>query len=360
MAPPTAETYQVLLTGNPGTEDVMALEAEEELYATRILDVRRGHGRVVASIPQWSLERVYSMRSIHSAILLHRVARGISPGPEGLDEIGRAALESGLHRFIPDGATFAVRAIRAGNHSFHSPDIARVVGDSIARSALAEGRSVRVRLSSPSIVIEAHLIEDTLYLGVSLSGSRSLHRRGVRVYDHPAALKPTLAYVMLRLAQARDGEVIADPMCGGGTVAIEAALTFVQSSIICMDKNAAHIEGAKMNAAAARVSRRVKFLVGDARSIHELLGRSSIDVVVSNPPYGIRLGSPSAVRGLYRDFVPSLAEALSPGGRAALITTEGALIQRLAGNAGLRVEHTRRVRHGDLWATIVVVRKPGG
>lgn len=352
------EELEVLLTGNPGTEDIIAREALEELYSTEVVETRSRHGRVIVKVPRRFLERVYAMRSIHSAVLLILRASGVSGSARGLDEIRKLVAESGICSMLPGGSYFAVRALRAGDHEYHSTDIARVVGDAILNSHGCSEANIGVRLNSPSVVVEAHLIEDTFMLGISLSGGRSLHRRGVRIYDHPAALKPTLAYVMLRLAGARDGDTIADPMCGGGTVAIEAAWTFIASKIFCSDKNPKHIEGAKMNALAARVSGRIEFLVGDARRLHNLVGTESLDVVVTNPPYGIRLGSPSAVRRLYRDFIESLRLALASGGRAAIITTEGEYLSGLARSVGFEVVHSRRVRHGDLWASILVIHKP--
>ena len=352
---------RLLLTGNPGTEDVIALEALEELPDSRVVEERRGYGRVVvetgASL-QRAAESVYSMRSIHSAVLLLAVER-VGRGPEALEAMARAVEASGVADLIPAGATFAVRAERAGEgHAYTSMDIARAVGDAVIR-ACEERRGFRpeVRLNSPAVVVAAGVVDDVFYVGLLLTGERSRHRRRYRVYDHPAALKPTLAYAMLRLAGATDGEYIVDPMCGGGTVALEAAYLFESSRITCMDKDPHHIEGARLNAIAARVEGRIDFRVGDARRMHEILGESSVDVVVTNPPYGIRLGDPEAVRSLYRAFAKSLALALAPGGRAAIITTEPEYLASHASKWGLRLAHARRVRHGDLWASIIILEK---
>ncbi|GAB6147613.1 methyltransferase [Stetteria hydrogenophila] len=354
--------YRVLLTGNPGTEDVMAEEAVEELRASRVVEVRSGKGRVVVEAPgplDLLGDRLLSMRSIHSGILL-LVEERVGPTLGDLERAAEAVARSELASYLPAGAAFAVRAERAGEgHEYTSMDIARLVGDAVIR-ACRERRGFRpeVRLNSPSVVVHASVVEDRFYAGILLTGERSRHRRRYRVYDHPAALKPTLAYVMLRLAGARDGDRIVDPMCGGGTVALEAAYLFEDSEITCMDKDPRHIHGARMNAVAARVEGRIRFLVGDARRMHEILGEASADVVVSNPPYGIRLGDPEAVRRLYRAFIPSLRLALAPGGRAALITTESDYMIELARRAGLRLAHVRRVRHGDLWASILVLERP--
>jgi len=349
----------LLLTGSPGTEDIMLLEAQEELGPLRVVEVRKGHGRILVEVEQEKLERIYSMKSIHGAALVLAFTEGVPPTREGLDMVKDVVKKSGVERFLPRGSTFAVRPTRFGIHEYNSIDLARVAGEAILEAAGADksASDVKVRLNSPSLVFTLDLIEDRLYFGVSLSGEASLHRRGLRIYSHPAALKPTLAYVMLRLSGVRDGDVIVDPMCGGGTVAIEAARLLPSSPVICMDKNSAHIRGAIMNALAARVAGRIRFLVGDARRMHEILGEASVDVVVSNPPYGIRLGSPEEVRRLYRSFIKSLYLTLKPGGRATLITTEASYVIRRGREVGLKLSHIRKVRHGDLWASIIVLRR---
>ncbi|MEB2836541.1 MAG: THUMP domain-containing protein [Desulfurococcales archaeon] len=353
----TGETV-VLLRGNPGTEDLIAEEALEELYAASIIETRKGHGRVVAEVPEAFIERVYSMRSIHSATLLLLMRDGITPRRESLDIVRDAILDSPVSDMVPLGGTFAVRVVRTGEHEFTSLDLARVAGDAVRAAVRSKrGFDPEVRLEAPSVVLELDVIEDKLYFGVSLTGERSLHRRGIRVYDHPAALKPTLAYVMLRLASARDGEAVADPMCGGGTVAIEAAYLYPTSRIVCMDKNPRHVRGAMMNAEAARVRKRIEFITGDAREMDRILGEDSIDVVVTNPPYGLRLGDPRSVRSLYRSFIGALYRVLRPGGRAAVITTEAEYTSRRAREVGFEVTHVRRVRHGDLWVSIIILEK---
>lgn len=352
---------RLLLKCNPGLEDVTVTEAEEE-YQGRIreVDVRRGRGRVILEVDSTSLRPVFRMRSVHSAALLS-VEETVGYSLDALNRIDEIARSSGVHRFIPFGAAFAVRSERIGEgHEYTSMDVARVVGRAVQEAYMEEyGVIPEVRLESPSISIMAEIDGEVFRLGVYLIGERSGHRRGYRVYDHPAALKSTLAYGLLRLAVARDSSVILDPMCGGGTVAIEAALLFEDARIICLDKNPRHIEGAVRNASAARVVDRIEFLVGDARRLEEIIGNEVVDFVASNPPYGIRMGDPSSVRRLYSKFIPSLYNVMRPGGRAAIVTTESKHAVSVARRAGFNVAHIRKVRHGDLWVSLIVFEKQG-
>ncbi len=350
-------------TCNPGLEDLLAREVVEETGGrARLLWERRGRGRAAFEAPhsELILHALARLRSSHSVYLLQAEAR-VSKTREGLEEIAGLVRGSGVHRFIPWGGSFAVRAERLGEgHEYTSIDVARVAGEAVIEAYKAEyGVRPDVRLDAPSTIVYVEVDDNTARVGLELLGEVSMHRRGYRVYDHPASLKPTLAYALLRLAGARDSSVILDPMCGGGTVAIEAALLFEDARIVCSDKNPRHVEGAMANAMAARVWRRIEFLVADARRIHEVLGEESVDYVASNPPYGIRLGDPRSVRRLYRDFIPSLARALRPGGRAAIVTTESGYVERAARTSGLRLAHARKVRHGDLWVTLMVLERSG-
>ncbi len=353
-----------LLTGNPGTEDIMATEAVEEIEGCKIISQRKGYGRIIVEVDnndlKYLLRSVCKMRSIHHGVLLLTEGR-ISKNIDGLEEIKKLVAKSSIDHYMSPTMSFAVRAERAGEgHKYTSIDIAKTVGDSIINFFKRKyGKRPPVRLNSPSVIIYAEVVEEEFRSGILITGERSLHRRGYRIYDHPAALKPTLAYSMIRISGAKDGDLIVDPMCGGGTVAIEASLTFPSSRVICIDKNPLHIRGAKMNALAARVYERIEFRIGDARKLPEIVGENSVDIVISNPPYGLRLGDPYSVRKLYKEFLPALSRSLKSGGKATLITTESDYIFNLLRNEvfRLKISHIRKVRHGDLWASIMVLEK---
>ena len=351
---------KLLITGNPGLEDIMALEAREEL-GDRLAEVVElwGRGRIIASLrDDASAMHLYRMKSIHNIVLLLAEKR-VGTSLDALDRVKEVTESSEIHKYIPYGATFAVEAERLGEgHEYTSLDIARVVGEAVINAT--EGRQgwrPRVRLNSPQVVVYAEVDADVFRLGILLSGEHSRHRRGYRIYDHPAALKPSIAYSMLRIVGARDGDTILDPMCGGGTIAVEAALLFETSRVICLDKNPVHIKGAIANATMAGVRNRIEFIVGDARRLQDYIKQGTVDIVVSNPPYGIRMGNPTSVRRLYEDFIASLHRVVGEGGRIALITTEEATIKEASLRVGFKLEGSRRVRHGDLWVSIVTLSK---
>jgi tRNA (guanine6-N2)-methyltransferase len=348
---------RLLLTGNPGTEDVISEEAREKLSA-KPLEVRSMHGRVVVETHVNDVElleeKVLELRTIHYAGILLYWNKTTSPTLEWIEEASKEAFTG---QYAVPFASFAVKTVREGNHSFTSMDISRIVGNAVYEAMQKAGGSPIVRLNSPSILIRTDLIENQLYISLSLTGDYSRHIRMYRVYDHPAALKPTLAAVMLRLAGAQDGDTVLDPMCGSGTVAIEAAHIYESSKIICNDINPQHIRSAISNSYIARVRNRITFYNMDATDLPGILS-GKVDVIVSNPPYGIRLGSKTAVKKLYKRFAQAIPEILSRGGRVSLITPEGSYMKRLLAGNGLEIKDYRKVKHGDLWASIITGVKP--
>ncbi len=349
-----------LATCNPGFEDITSQEIREEVPNSSILETRTHRGRILFEAPldELTISRIGSLRSIHSAyLLLANTPLGKREGD--LEKIYDIVSTTHIGNYIPLDASFAVRATRIGEgHEYTSMDLARITGDAVGK-VFKEiyGHEPFVRLNAPSITIYAEIDDEIFRLGIQLFGEKSFHRRGYRIYDHPAALKSSLAYSMLRLVGAKDGSTILDPMCGGGTVAIEASLLFETANIICVDKSRKHIEGAILNSLIARVSSRIKFYVHDARFLDEILEPNSVDYVVSNPPYGIRMGDPGQVRALYREFLPSLYKVMSSNGKASIITADSYYFEKYAREAGFTITHRRKVRHGDLWATVLILEK---
>lgn len=345
-------SVEVVFTTNPGIEDIVAEEVSSKLGAT-ILEQRGGKGRVIASVPLANIDLVDSLRSIHRArILLYRGS--ICEKKECLETIKKAIHETSIPMYITPFTSFAVRAERVGEHDYSSLDIARVAGDAVIEVVeKAHGERPRVDLDYPSVIVVVDVINDELYVSIELGGDLSWHRRGYRIYDHPAALKPTLAYAMLRISGARDGDTVLDPMCGGGTVAIEAAHLLESSRIICLDKNPRHVMGARLNARAALVEPRIEFIVGDATRLSKYIDRA--DVIVSNPPYGIRMGSPREVRALYKRFLEEAVRVIDKS--ITIITTEHAVVKQVLSRHDWEIVEDRIVAHGNLHPHIIVAKR---
>ena len=329
---------KVVLTTNPGLEDVTA----EEVLSWGLKVLGTSKGRVEAEFEDldelsWRLER---SKSVHKAFVV------LYEGPlEGLNL-------KGVEEFVTPWTPFAVRAERVGEGP-KSPELAALVGERVVeRVKEVFGKPARVNLDYPSVVVRAEWYFDRLRVGVEVGGEESLHRRYYRVAEHMASLKPTIAYAMLKLGGAEKAKRLVDPMCGSGTIAIEAALDFAVPEIFCFDINRKYVEKAIINSSVARVRNLIAFGVQDARELHEVLDWA--DLIVTNPPYGVRMGSPRKVLELYEEFLESAKKVLDPRGKLVMITPLRET-EEMAREKGFEILEARDVYHGDLWVKLLVM-----
>jgi SAM-dependent methyltransferase len=140
-------------------------------------------------------------------------------------------------------------------------------------------------------------------------------RFAYRLQDVPAASHPPLAACMARLAGR--GEVVWDPFCGSGVELIETALVGGVRRVYGTDRSAEAIAIAENNFAAAGVaSVEARWTCCDFRDHGQVegLGPESVDMIVTNPPMGMRVPIRN-LRELIADLFAVAAVVLKPGGR---------------------------------------------
>lgn len=354
---------KLLITSNPGLENIVA----EEIASLLGLNINDANlkiyepvrGRIVVDIPinlsvDKLFELVMQLKSAHKVSIL-LVEENISKTVEGLKEIYEITSNAKISNLLNENISFAIRAERIGSHEFTSLDVAKYAGQAIVDLTKKKfGARSPVNLNHPAVIFDALVIDNKYYFALRISGEESLHRRGYRVYDHPAALKPTIAYGMLKIAELKDGETLLDPMCGGGTIVIEAVRNYRLRNVYCMDISPKHLKGAIMNAIASSVYSKINFIPGNARKVDEYI-KEYVDVIVTNPPYGIRMLRQEYLRTLYSDFLKSSRNILSSKGRIVVITSEYVLFKKEAEKLGYKIARKRRVLHGNLEVEIIKI-----
>lgn len=352
----------------PGLEDVAA----EELmgFGAEIAEIRHGKGRIFFSgnpelIP---LVNRYSRTLERLNILLLR------EDVNSIEEIYRSV--KSLDFDFLRGKSFAVRSLRVGVHDFTSLDIARISGQAVIDSFLERnGERLRVDLENPDVIIRVELIDRELFVGIDTTGDDAMHKRWWRVYNHPAHLNAAIACAMVKLSNWSPEESLIDPMCGSGTIPIEAVLMArkvpnrrsfayqrflklseteekvenVKLRVYGIEKFRKHLEGAMRNAKNAGVADTIEFSLGDATKL-----QGEFDVIVTNPPYGLRIHRKGAIEKLYRDFAVSAKRVMSGDSRLVLITSEHEIFRKASEEAGLSLIHERSVKYGGLLTKIMV------
>lgn len=379
------EKFDFFATTMTGIEDIAAREVEELLGCKAMTDIGKVFYRS-------DLDSVYILniaaRTLNKVMLNLRRAHF-----KNLDEIYKLSREIDYSWLIDPNQSFAVRSERMGSHDFTSIEVSRVVGQAIIDSYLETSKvRLRVNLDSPDVEIYCLVREEEFLMGVNLTGE-SLHKRGYRVYEHPAAIKPTLAAAMLFLSGWRGEGRLIDPMCGGATIPIEAAyiarniapnryrreynflklklfspleFNHVKESILKkekdrgfkvygMEKYRVHLDGGMRNAEEAGVLKDIRFKLGDA-TVASDYPETSFDFFVVNPPYGIRM-TPRRIRleRLYELFLRAVKE-VSDNSILVLITAAKKKFRKALEKVDLDVLNCIDVLYGHLNTTIFKCR----
>lgn len=339
----------ILLTTNPGIEDIVGKEVEEVLEAR----ASRFHGlpgRISVEIDGEKLARVFSLRSIYHAVK-HVSVFEIRTGEEGLLDVYNG-LKSIEIEDLKSAETFRVTCQRIGEHAFTSVQVQKYAGQ-----ALVEKYGRKVSLKSFDVNIVCDVIGSKCYVGIQLT-RESLHKRFERPFNHPAAIKAPLAYGMLRIAGVEDGDVLLDPFCGGGTIPIEAAQVWdSRITIYGSDVNSRFLEGARRNAEAAGVEKHVSLRIADARRLEDYYD-STIDRVVTNPPYGVRMGREKNLRETYFRFLNSASKIVKPDGSITVISLKATAFRSIVFKTKkFKLVHERVVETGGLYPHIFVLEK---
>jgi 23S rRNA (guanine2445-N2)-methyltransferase / 23S rRNA (guanine2069-N7)-methyltransferase len=271
----------------------------------------------------------------------------------------------------------------------------------------ATGTRPDVATTRPDVRVHAHAHGPRITLALDLSGE-SLHRRGYRGAAGEAPLKENVAAgVLLRtgwesLARpsapgdtlAWEGAEFLDPLCGSGTLVIEAALIALDRApglsrdyfgflgwrghdgplwqrlleearsrasageatpvmLRGRDRATEAIAAARANAARAGVAARVEFEVGPLREAAPLgeVSSSRPGLVCTNPPYGVRLEDEAAARAVHRELGAVLRERFA-GWTAAVLTGAPALGFEL----GLRAYRTHTLWNGALECRLLRIK----
>lgn len=127
-------------------------------------------------------------------------------------------------KFLPVDAAFPVAGKSVKSTLYSVPDCQAIVKKAIVeRLNKAYKRTGFLPESGPLFKLEVSILKDKVTLTIDSSGT-GLHRRGYRVGQGDAPIKETLAAALVQLTRWNPDRPFYDPLCGSGTIAIEAAM----------------------------------------------------------------------------------------------------------------------------------------
>ena len=245
------------------------------------------------------------------------------------------------------------------------------------------GQRSSVDTDNPDVRINVHIHQDRCILSLDSSGG-SLHRRGYRPAMGLAPLKETLAAALLEMAEWTPDLPFLDPMCGSGTLPLEASLKALNIApglfrekfgfmtwrdfdeplwdklwaeaenselpelkqvVAGCDRDSDMLTQARTNAQQAGISGKIQFAQTELSQLEPPADRG---VLICNPPYGERLGDASELGDLYK-MLGDIFKQRFKGWNAFILTGN----KELGKKVGLRTSRRIPVFNGSIPCTLL-------
>lgn len=335
---PTPETYNTFAVVAPGLERI----ARDELRALGV----RAIGLEAGGLEFRSSRELLYRLNLHASVPTRFLVRIAEFGATTFAELESRARRIAWGKWLRDGTTVALRVSCRKSRLYHSDAVAERFAGVLARRVEVrsgggetddpetdDSGGVSVGLEQPILI---RLDHDRCVVSLDSSGE-PLHRRGYRLASGKAPVRENLAAACIMATLSEQHNAFCDPFCGSGTIPIELArrlrrippgidrnfacaswpdfdqATFdtlrdralaaiVPSTgvrIVGSDRDAGAIQAARENSTRARVSDDIEF---EQHSISDAEPTGATGLLLTNPPYGVRVGDDRVLRDLYARF----------------------------------------------------------
>lgn len=318
----------LIATAAMGLEAIVANEVRQLGY-----DVQVENGKVIFDAPLSAIPRcnLWLRTADRIKVLVGQFKA------KTFDELFEGTKALPWEKFITEDGQFPVSGKSHKSTLFSVSDCQAIVKKATAeRLMLKYGLAHKMPETGELYKIEVAILKDVVSLTLDTSGV-GLHKRGYRVGQGDAPLKETLAAALVLLTNWKPDHVFIDPFCGSGTIPIEAALigqniapgfnrefasenwsmikpklwenAFEEAEDLANYDQDLHIIGsdishqlidiAKENATEAGLA---DIITWKQMQVKDLSIKEEFGYIVTNPPYGERLGDREDVATLYKDL----------------------------------------------------------
>ncbi len=317
--------YTLIATSAFGLEAVVASELRRLGYR----DLKTEDGKVIFTGDERDIARCNLWLRCADRVLMKMAEFKAMD----FEELYQGALAVPWEKLIPEDGKMHVtgKSIRSKLHSV--PDCQSIVKKAVVEAMKRKYKRSKFSESGPVFKIEIALLKDNAILTIDTSGN-GLHKRGYAEKRGEAPLRETLAAALVLLSKWGPSRILADPLCGSGTIAIEAALigsniapglrrSFASETwswipqkiwislreeaksairaneltIYASDIEDRVFKQARENAKKAGVEEKIIF---QKKPIEEFSSKKKYGCIICNPPYGERLGDKKIAEKLYK------------------------------------------------------------
>ncbi len=320
--------FDLIATSTFGLENVVARELRDLGY----VDSQVSDGRVLFSGDENDIARCNLWLRSADRILI-RV--GEFPAPD-FGALFDNTIELPWNELLPVDAQFPVsgRSVRSKLKSV--PKVQSSVKKAIVENLKRRYNRFRFEESGIEYPIEVSLLKDIATLTIDTTGP-GLHKRGYRQVVGRAPLRETMAAGLVQLSYWNRERLLVDPFCGSGTIPIEAAmlgrniapglnrsflcedwhwidrqvfrnartaakdarLSKLPETILAYDHDPAAIRLSERGATDAGVATDIQFRI---QEVSDLKSKRDYGCIITNPPYGERLGDADEIEAVYREL----------------------------------------------------------
>ncbi|XP_018517281.1 THUMP domain-containing protein 2 [Lates calcarifer] len=208
------------------------------------------------------------------------------------------------------GLSFRISCKCTGSLSryFSTQEVSKMIGVGLGRLL-----GWKADLRNPQMEVNVYLSDDHCLLGIPLTRLPLANRN----YIKTTGLRSTVAWAMASLAQIQPGFCVVDPMCGVGTILIEAAQEHKAACFLGMDIDDRQLQKANENIEFAELGNRIHLL--KASSMVLPLPSASVDAVVCDLPFGRKFGTKTNMAANLPVIVTEMERVLCVGGALVLL-----------------------------------------
>lgn len=322
------EEIELIATSTFGLEAVV----KRELLSLGYEDLKVENGKITFKATEKDIPRVNLwLRSADRVLLKMGEFKATT-----FDELFERTKALPWDEWITEDGEFIVEGKSVNSQLFSISDCQAIVKKAVVEKLKTKYPRDWFEETGARFTIEVSLLKDVATLTIDTSGD-GLHKRGYRVDSVEAPLKETLAAALVQLSYWNKNRLLIDPFCGSGTIPIEAAMigkniapglnrNFASEgwprvdkrywqdarreawdlmllderlNIIASDIDEKAIKTAKKNAEVIGLEEDINFIRQDVR---DLKIEEEYGVIITNPPYGERIGEKKEVEKLYIDI----------------------------------------------------------